>query len=141
MGKPRFSLPNGEVLPYEQTNNHHLLFPHHEYAGRFERKTYREMGGFIIRMSIPIHNDLHANVEPPIKPVPDLMYAMVEHNKLLDPLGTPFEKFQDMTNYLGYLSGFAANQQMREEADQLHANFVDQAVFINAGRVDYYGVS
>jgi hypothetical protein len=137
--KPLFSLPNGEVLLYGDTNKHHTIWNSYQYAGRFERNNYREMSGFVIRMAVSIHNELHANVEPPIKPIPNLMRAMVEHNKMLEPLATPYEKFQDMTMYLGYLSAFAKSQQMREEAHQLHDNFKDQALYINEGRVEYYG--
>lgn len=137
--EPLFSLPNGEVIPRSQSNKHHTLWPSYEYAGRFERNEYREMSGFVIRMSIPIHNELHAEVEPPIKPVPNLMRAMVEHNKMLHPMSNSYEKFKDMTMYLGYLSTFAKSQQMREEAHQLHSNFQEQAYFITQGRVKYYG--
>lgn len=109
------------------------------YCGRFERKDFRSMGGLIIRMAVTVHNDLHANVEPPIKPSERLMKAMVQHNKMLEPLASAYEKFQDMTMYLGYLSGFAQSQQIREESALLHENFLQQAVFINQGRVEYDG--
>lgn len=109
------------------------------YCGRYERNTFREMGGLVIRMAVTVHNDLHANVEPPIKPCNNLMRAMVNHNKMLEPMATAYDKFQDMTMYLGYLSKFAQSQQIKEEAYLLHENFVNQAVFINKGRVEYNG--
>lgn len=137
--RPTFSLPNGEVLIYGETNKHHLMYEGQQYCGRFERNDFREMGGFIIRMAVTVHNDLHANVEPPIKPCRDLMRAMVNHNKLLEPMANAYEKFQDMTMYLGYLSSFAKSQQLKEESAILHENFKEQAVFINKGRVEYNG--
>jgi len=115
------------------------MYEGQQYCGRFERNDFREMGGFIIRMAVTVHNDLHANVEPPIKPCNNLMRAMVQHNKLLEPLASAYEKFQDMTMYLGYLSSFAQSQQIREESALLHENFIEQAVFINKGRVEYNG--
>lgn len=115
------------------------MYEGQQYCGRFERNDFREMGGFIIRMAVVVHNDLHANVEPPIKPSERLMKAMVRHNKLLEPMASAYEKFQDMTMYLGYLSSFAQSQQIREESALLHENFLEQAVFINQGRVEYNG--
>lgn len=115
------------------------MYEGQQYCGRFERNDFREMGGFIIRMAVTVHNDLHANVEPPIKPCRDLMRAMVNHNKLLEPMANAYEKFQDMTMYLGYLSSFAKSQQLKEESAILHENFKEQAVFINKGRVEYNG--
>ena len=115
------------------------MYEGQQYCGRFERNDFREMGGFIIRMAVTVHNDLHADVEPPIKPCRDLMRAMVQHNKLLEPMANAYEKFQDMTMYLGYLSSFAKSQQLKEESALLHENFIQQAVFINNGRVEYNG--
>jgi len=139
MRHERYLTPEGRVLYRAETNKHHLMYEGQQYCGRFERNDFREMGGFIIRMAVTVHNDLHANVEPPIKPCNNLMRAMVQHNKLLEPMASAYEKFQDMTMYLGYLSSFAQSQQIREESALLHENFREQAVFINNGMVEYNG--
>jgi len=140
--KPCYQLPDGEVLSRRQTNRHHIIFPEQRYKGRLERFEYRELSGFIIRMSIPIHKELHANVRPPIKPSNNTIRAIIAYSQLLDASSSPYENFLDIKSYVNHLSEYAKSDRIREESNKLHFSLTEQDYFISQGRVDeYYGTS
>lgn len=137
MREPRFILPSGETVPKSLTNRHHAFYESPNYTdGRLRR--LRNTSGFIIRLHIPVHKELHQEVEPPIVPGPQLTRRLLQYSEQFDPRTSQIEKFSDYISYLGYLSGFGISEQVKEEAAQLHDNFVEQAEFIVKGLAVYH---
>ena len=78
------------VLRSSEVNEHHVLYPKNVWKyGTPTQKKLRTMGGFVQRMSIPIHKDLHSAVEIPPLTNPHLMEDILRVQKgyqNLDPM-------------------------------------------------------
>ena len=91
----------------------------------------------VLRLAIKPHRDLHANVEPPKKPNPNLMRVMYNYNNQLD-IPDPYERFETITDYLYKIATNSGNTRNREDAYWLHDNFTQQLPFINEGKLKPY---
>ena len=60
------------------TNKHHIWFERRRYRSPLD-KQFRQYGGFVVPTLVEVHNELHAQVRPPLKPSPDLMRAVLSH--------------------------------------------------------------
>lgn len=138
MNHERYLTPNGEVIPHYATNLHHNSWRKKDYPSEFDKR-YRNMPGMVLRLTIGTHRDLHANVEPPKKPNPNLMRGIYNYNQRLD-VEDPYERFEAITEMLGNISFTSGNTRNRLDAHALHENFTAQLVYINEGKVvPYYG--
>lgn len=59
-------------------NKHHVWFERRDYRTSLDKR-FRRYGGFVVPTLVEVHNELHAQVRPPLKPSPDLMRATLAH--------------------------------------------------------------
>lgn len=134
--KPRYYLPSGEALPKQETNVHHVWFQKYKYTSALER-SLRSLPGFVVRMGVNIHNDLHEAVEPPIKPSGDLTHLIIQRSKEQPSGLDTYGCFIDQLQHIGRIATEAPSLQIREEAEQVYANLIDQGEFLRYGRIVY----
>lgn len=121
----------GNEYPRTHTNQHHLIFPESHYKKNEQLQRYRGLGGFVIRMTIDSHRQLHDNVEPPIKPSVDLMWNIIANQRNKDM--TPYRRLNetiDLLNDIVFLDTAQSN-----ESVLLVNNLIRQREYIDIGRV------
>jgi hypothetical protein len=114
-----------QVIPASAVDRHHIVFPRDEYRHRVGLN-FRSLGGFVHRISIVGHRELHANVEPPVI-AHELIEAITFNQRNMGNL-EPLERLQYTINYLGYLG-----------ADELVDNLIRQKHYIELGAVVLLG--
>lgn len=129
-----WTTPEGRVLYRAELSDHHIWFPRREFHTPTEKKL-RAMGGMIVRLANQPHRDLHANVGPPPKPSPDLMRDIYLHGRTREYVDQ-YDLFRQVANYVGLIAEVGTGQR-QEEAAILHENIVQQAGFIELGRVEF----
>jgi len=134
--EPRYYLPSGEEVARGSFNRHHIFYPRYSYTSPAERRL-RNLSGFIIPMSIPVHRDLHANVLHPPKPSANLIGLMTELYYDLPTEFSDYELFAEQVDYLGSLATTTTNIGLGREAGKLHSNLSAQAEYLHVGRVTH----
>ena len=64
---------DGRYARPHECDTHHIYWIEKHYRSSEER-LFRNLGGHTLKLYIPAHKDLHANVEPPPKPSKQLRY-------------------------------------------------------------------
>jgi len=134
MNQDLFTIPNGEIVSRAEVNKHHVFFPSYEYQNRLDRRM-RNLGLFVIRMHLPVHNELHANVPPPPQISHDLKHIIIQRNEVIDKAAPQADRIEMMVSHLMRLSHDTGNLQMQEESDVLYHNFIEQLDYIHEGKV------
>ena len=123
---------NDEIVRSAFVNSHHLIFPRRDYYNQKKNQSkelltsYRACGGFIIKMLLDIHKDLHSYIKPPIMPSNDLMLGVLYNQRTMDGL-EPTERLNYTIDYLGALA--------TDEALTLQDNLKQQQIFVEIGKV------
>jgi len=125
----------GRTLRDDETNKHHLIFPRHVYAGAVALQGYRGAGGFLQRITVTSHRDLHAEVRPPLLINHNLRNEVVKlqfaHNEM--------DSLDRLTMTMDYLKVIATKPGMptpnSRDAWDLLENLQQQLTFINLGKV------
>ena len=123
---------NDEIVREAFTNVHHIIHPRRDYYNQKKNQSkellqaYRGCGGFVIRMLLDVHKDLHFFVKPPIMPSNDLMREVIHNQRSMESL-TPPERLNYTINYLGVLA--------TDEALTLQDNLKQQQLFVEIGKV------
>jgi len=122
------------VLRSSEVNEHHVLYPKNVWkTGTPIQKELRTMGGFVQRMSIPVHKDLHRAVEIPPLTNLHLMQDILRVQKGYQNTD-PITRLTLTIARLGELAG-GPNEQLVEEANLLIDNLSRQREFILLGHV------
>lgn len=95
------------------------------------------MGGAVLLISRNAHTELHAQLPPPPKPNYYLM-ADIYHHARSQSYETQYDVFGQIAEYVGWVAANNRNPQHQEDASLLHAHLLDQAVFIEQGRLTPY---
>lgn len=135
--KQRYSFIDNEMrmLRRNEVNLHHCMWTRNEYLERPE-KIYRSLSGLILPMVISSHNELHANVRPPIKPRLDLMNEAIDFNRrMLDPSESPYHNFNQMISFFRDVAEGSPDAYKAEQAWKIAGNLTTQEKFITQGRV------
>jgi hypothetical protein len=127
---------NGQVIPEAHTNRHHLIFPRKDYERSVELQHLRGLGGFILRITIDSHHDLHSNVDSP----PQIHRALRnELFKLQHPGQQDFNPYGRFDWTLEYLEAKAkyrgVGSEFQRDAAALLDNLLQQKAYIDLGRV------
>lgn len=123
--------PLGNEYHESYTNKHHLIFPESHYRKTEQLQRYRGLGGFVIRMTLESHRELHENVEPPIKPSVDLMWNIIANQRGNE--SNPYARLNDTIDFLMDIV-FLDGPQSSESALLIN-NLARQRQFIDIGRV------
>ena len=134
MDQDLFTKPNGEIVSRAEVNKHHVFFPSYEYQNKLDRRM-RNLGLFVIRMHLPVHNELHANVPPPPQISHDLKHIIIQRNEVIDKAAPQADRIEMMVSHLMRLSHDTGNLQMQEESHALYHNFIEQLDYIHEGKV------
>lgn len=134
MNQDLFTKPNGEIVSRAEVNKHHVFFPSYEYQNKLDRRI-RNLGLFVIRMHLPVHNELHANVPPPPQISHDLKHIIIQRNEVIDKAAPQADRIEIMVSHLMRLSHDTGNLQMQEESHALYHNFIEQLDYIHEGKV------
>ena len=137
MEEDLFTKPNGDIVSRQETNRHHVFWPSYEYQNKLDRRM-RNLGLFVIRMHIPVHEELHENVPPPFRIGHDLKHIIIQKNENMNKEMPQSTRLELMTYHLLRLSDYAPSQQIQEEADALYYNFAQQLEYINKGKVQWH---
>jgi hypothetical protein len=132
-----WSLPNGEIVPRSRTNSHHVFYPGYEYQNKVDRRM-RNLGLFVIRMHMPIHEALHENVPPPPKIGHDLKHIIIQENEYMNKELPQSTRLELITYHLMRLADHAPSQQIQEESDALYHNLIHQLDYIHKGKVQWH---
>lgn len=130
--QPLFQTNDGRVLYKAETDKHHTLWRKAWYKSAYEKRI-RESSGLVLRLSTVSHRDLHANVEPPVKPDRHILTGIYQFGRELD-VHNPYEKFYAMTEFLGRIASKNGNYAI--DAARLQENFLQQIPFIEDGRLE-----
>lgn len=129
----RYRLADGTFAPNRDVNNHHVFFEKRWYRTQAEHR-FRNLGGLVIPMHIPVHDDLHARVRPPLKPSPELREQVTEFAH--DFYGDPYEGFEQIATFLGDIANSSWSQERAVEAYLIHDNLIQQQPFIEKGHAE-----
>lgn len=137
MEEDLFTKPNGDIVSRRQTNRHHVFWPGYEYQNRTDRRM-RNLGVFVIRMHIPVHDALHENVPPPPRISHDLKHIIIQENEYMNKDLPQSTRLELITYHLLRLSDHAPSEQIREDAGALYENFAQQLEYIHKGKVQWH---
>lgn len=138
MTKPKwFTDSEGRTLHESETNRHHLIHPKHVYLGKTALSGFRSTGGFVQRMTIPAHKELHANVRPPILINHNLRSEIVKLQtpgevQRLDPLER-LDLTMEFLERMAIKSGVLTPNS--RDAWDLLENLREQRTYVELGRV------
>jgi len=137
MERPTWTTPDGRMLYKAETSRHHIFSERDWYRTPLQRKV-RQMGGAVVQLANQPHRELHANVEHPPLVNPNLMQDIYLHSRSRG-YETAYDLFYDIVEYVGWVAnGSRQTQQNVDDASRLHANLLEQAVFIELGRLTPY---
>lgn len=127
----RYRLQDGTYAPHRDVNNHHVFFEKRWYKSQAEHR-FRNLGGLVLPMHIPVHDELHANVPPPPKPTPAFREQITEyaHGDYHDG---QLEAFFNIAHFIGDVANTSWSTERAQEAYTLHENLMAQAEFIVKG--------
>ena len=124
------------VIRSDMTNRHHLIFPAWRYEGQIQLQQFRGLGGFIQRLTIMSHNDLHRALEPPVQPHKNLRNELVKLQFARNE-ETPLARLDSTIEFLGKIvarDNLYPGEYQRD-ALALIDNLQRQREFIEIGRV------
>ncbi len=132
----RYRLTDGSVVKKNAVNRHHVMHYARWYQTPTER-LFRNIEGLVLPLYVPEHNELHANVPPPLKPTRPLMEQVTEYaHELYDD---PYEQFNKLVHFIGDIANSSWSCERADEAFRLHENLIAQAGYIELGRVEHLG--
>lgn len=134
MERPCWITPDGRLLYKAETSRHHIFSERDWYRTPLQRR-FREMVGGVVRLANQPHRELHANVKPPLLINPNLMADIYQFSTVLECVDA-YDAFQQIGAYVGLIatSPHRSDRDI-EEATLLHANLVNQAAFIEMGKL------
>lgn len=123
----------GNTFSKKDVNKHHVFFIRPYYRTPFERK-FREQHGSVLAILKSAHEELHLNVEPPVKPNINLMRDIYNYvrNTYFE---TSHDRFYEMLEYIEDVANNGNNQRNVEDANVLLENLYMQEYYISVGRV------
>jgi hypothetical protein len=124
------------LLKHSEVNFHHVMWERRYYQTSAERR-YRQIGGLVLPLEVSWHDELHANIRPPLKPCRTLIDHTLEYaHEQTSP--DMYKRFEELSNFF---SGVAMDDQRPNIADQalrIANNMQLQAAFIFLGGVERY---
>lgn len=124
---------HGSHVSKRAVNRHHVMFESNRYTDSFGR-AYRNLSGLVLPMLVEVHNELHAEVLPPIKPCKLLMVDIIQTGGRL-PQMTTYERFQALSERFYHLSTTSMHTAMNYQAGRIYDNLLEQDKFISQGIV------
>lgn len=124
---------HGTLASKRAVNRHHVMFESNRYTDSFGR-AYRNLSGLVLPMLVEVHNDLHANVLPPIKPCKLLMVDIIQtSNRLPDmPL---YDRFKALSERFEHLSHVSNHVNINYQSGRILDNLRQQDEYISKGIV------
>lgn len=113
---------SGELHERGEVNNHHVWFNRRRYISPLDKK-FRNLGGFVLPLLVPIHKDLHAEVPAPQKPEARVMRETIEFSAQIRH-ENPYDQFLKLATFLE-----------DRVPDRIIENLQSQAPFILEGQV------
>lgn len=124
---------DGRRLYRAEVSDHHFQWPRREQKTPLQKK-FRQMGGMVAKLANQPHRDLHSNVSPPPIVNPNLMQDIYLHARRTG-YEDVYDLFYQIVEYVGGVASSFQCQQNVEDAALLHANFLQQAEFVEQGRL------
>lgn len=124
---------DGRKLYRAEVSQHHAFFARRDYHTPLEKK-FRQMGGSVVLLANQAHRELHANVEPPHKPNPDLMRDIYLHARTRE-YEDSYDLFNQIAQYVGRVATSFQCDRNVQDANLLYPNLVTQAAYIEQGRL------
>lgn len=124
---------HGSHVSKRAVNRHHVMFESNRYTDSFGR-AYRNLSGLVLPMLVEVHNELHAEVLPPIKPCKLLMVDIIQTAQRLPDMPV-YDQFQAFSNRFYQLSQTNSHTRINYEAGRIHDNLQQQNEFIAQGIV------
>ena len=112
-------------------NYHHIWWTQrsYNYQNPIEEK-FREHGAFVLPMIVPVHKELHDWIEPPPKPSPYQMYAILGDLALFKPR----ERTEGIYRAINTLNMLARiDGEPSENALQIAEHLSNQINYLNEG--------
>jgi len=133
----RYRLTSGRLVERNEVNSHHIFFERRLYRSD-EEKQFRSLGGLVLDMHIPVHRELHADVEQPPKPCRDLREQIRDFTH--DMYDEQYEAFYRIAHFIGDVANTSRNQLIADQAYDIYQNLGLQSTYIQEGRVaEVYG--
>jgi hypothetical protein len=133
MDVPRYIDGEGRLLYKGETSKHHIQWRSDWYNTPTERK-YRNATGMVLRMSNHHHQQLHIEVEPPVKPNQNLMQMIYREARNME-WSDQYDHFIQIARFVGNVALSEGNARNVEDANLLFDNLLQQSVFIDLGAV------
>lgn len=128
-----YETASGSYVSKRAVNRHHTMFESNRYRDSYSR-AYRCLSGLVLPMLIEVHNDLHANVMPPIKPGRLLMVDIIQTANRL-PNMTTYDQFQALSERFYQLSVGSTHTGIKLESGRIYENLMEQNEYITKGMV------
>lgn len=128
----RYQLVDGRYAPRQQVNRHHPFWEKGWYTPK-EEQNFRNIGGLVLPMWIPPHNEIHAKLSPPPKPSKGLQEQIAEYQRGLE--GDAYEMFYHIAHFIGNIANTAWSDERAHEALLISDNLIAQSAYIEQGRV------
>ena len=125
----KYQLPYGRFIPESEVSNHHINWRRKDYKTALD-KAYRS--NLILPLHNKIHTELHRELYPPPKPSKELMTMVLDFKTESEQ---PYERFLEITEFLGNIAMNSWNDERADEAGRIHENYLEQDVFISKGYV------
>lgn len=129
----RYRLSDGAIVPRQQVNRHHPFWEKGWYTPK-EDRDFRSIGGLVIPLWIPVHDDIHSNVLPPPKPSKRLQEQVAEYQRSLE--GDVYDQFYQIAHFIGNVANTAWSDEKAHEALAINENLIAQSTYIERGRVE-----
>lgn len=124
---------DGRKLYRAEVSQHHTFFARRDYHTPLEKK-FRQMGGSVVLLTNKAHRELHAHVEPPHKPNPDLMRDIYLHARRQEYTDA-YDLLSQIREYVGSVAVSFQCDRNVQDANLLYPNLVAQAEFVEQGRL------
>ncbi len=140
MAAPRYLTRDGAEVSCRQTSLHHIWWIDKDYRPGAEQR-FRNMSGFVLRLTNEVHQDLHAETFPPPKPSKQLREQIQDYSCMLYESNV-YDEFYRLAQFIGDVANTSWSAERADEAFRIHENLVEQAAYVELGKVSpvYAGV-
>lgn len=140
MAAPRYLTRDGAEVSCRQTSLHHCFWENNSYRPGAEQR-FRNMSGFVLRLTNEVHQDLHAETFPPPKPSKQLREQIQDYSCMLYESNV-YDEFYKLVHFIGDVANSSWSPERADEAFRIHENLISQSAYVELGKVSpvYAGV-
>ena len=133
---PYYLDEDGDLVAFDDTNKHHAFWEKDIYRGGFE-VAFRGVHAWYFRMRKTTHADLHASVNPPMKPNARLMHSLVDVANDVSDL-PQLVQFEQVIEHLEGEARKTYNRAHAKLAGRICSSLLEQQPFLQEGIVTPY---